>query len=48
LFRVTTRRDKDRRVFGHVSNEIAVTERVEPEAGWMVGVKSGLMVGERG
>jgi hypothetical protein len=45
---VTTHRGKYRRVFGHVSHEFPVAEEMTPEAGWVVGRRSGLRFGERG
>jgi hypothetical protein len=48
LFRVTTRRDNYRRVFGHVSHKVAVAEGVRLKAGWAVGLLSGMRFGERG
>jgi hypothetical protein len=46
--RVTTHHDKNRRVVGHVSHEVAVAEGMRPEAGWAVGLLSGIRFGERG
>jgi hypothetical protein len=48
LFRVTARRDKYRRVVGHVGHEFPVAEGVRPEAGCAVGCRSGLGLEEWG
>jgi hypothetical protein len=47
LFTVTTRRDKDRRVIGHVGHKFLVAEGVRPEARWAIGCKRVMGVGER-
>jgi hypothetical protein len=47
LIMVTTCRDKDSRVFGHVGYEVAVAEGVRPEAGRTVGHMGYVTVGGR-
>jgi hypothetical protein len=46
MFRLTKRRDEDRRVFGHVCHEVPVADGVRPETRWAVGHKRGIGDGE--
>jgi hypothetical protein len=48
MFTVTTRRDKDRKAIGHVCHEFPVASGLRLEAGWTVGLKWGMGVGDRG
>jgi hypothetical protein len=46
LFRVTTRRDKCRRVVGHVGHKVPVAKGMRPELSLASGCRRGLRIGQ--
>jgi hypothetical protein len=48
MFKVTTRRDKCRRVVGHVGNKFAVAKGVRPESSMARVCRKGLGIGQGG
>jgi hypothetical protein len=48
FFKVTTRRDKCRRVVGHVGHKVPVAEEVRPESSLTGDYRRGLRIGQWG